>query len=255
MIFFPNIDPVFVRIGPLAIHWYGLLYIISFSTAGILLKYRQKWTPNLAHLSIMDILVYVAFGVVLGGRLGYILFYAPWDWWFDPIQMIAVWRGGMSFHGGLIGALLSLFWMSKRFKCAFSELADFIVPVVPLGLAFGRIGNFINGELWGRVTNVPWGMIFPGGGSLPRHPSQWYESCLEGWLLFAFLWWFSSSPRKPMKVSGSFLVLYGLIRFFLEFFREPDPQCGFILWGWLTQGQLLSLPMIIAGLILLFYRR
>lgn len=255
MLQYPQIDPVAIRVGPLAVHWYGLMYLVGFVAAWGLAIYRARrsevWDSN----SVSDLIFYSAIGVVIGGRLGYMLFYG-WDQLLaDPLNLFRVWQGGMSFHGGLIGVLLAFFVFARKYSMRFFDVADFIAPMVPIGLGAGRIGNFINGELWGRVTTMPWGMVYPQAGSLPRHPSELYEFLLEGVVLFFVLWWFSSKPRPRMAVSGLFLLLYAVFRIFVEFFRQPDPQLGFIAFGWLTMGQLLSLPMLIFGIILLVYSR
>ena len=190
--------------------------------------------------------------MIIGGRLGYMLFYDFPNFISHPWIIFKVWQGGMSFHGGLIGVILSLWIYSKRYQKKFFETMDFIAPMVPIGLAAGRLGNFINGYLWGRVTTVPWGMIYPNAGPLPRHPSEIYEFLLEGVTLFIILWWYSSKPRPRMMTSALFLIGYGCFRFFCEFFRQPDPQLGFIAFGWLTMGQLLSAPMILLGIFLIF---
>jgi len=254
MVLYPLIDPIAFSLGPIAVHWYGIMYLIGFSSAWLLGCYRAKkphsgWTTD--HVS--DLIFYGALGVVLGGRLGYMLFYDFSNFIANPLLIIRVWDGGMSFHGGVLGVSLSL-WLFARFKNkTLSQVADFLVPLVPLGLAAGRIGNFINGELWGRVTTMPWGMIYPNtaAGPLPRHPSVIYEFFLEGIVLFIIIWLFSAKPRPAFAVSGLFLMCYGLFRFICEFFRQPDPQLGFIAFDWLTMGQLLSLPMIIVGIALL----
>jgi phosphatidylglycerol:prolipoprotein diacylglycerol transferase len=260
MITYSEVNPVALQIGPLSVHWYGLMYLVGFIGAWALLALRLKRSTFPRGFTIdqlSDILFYGALGVILGGRIGYMLFYAWSDFIANPWLILQVWHGGMSFHGGLIGVIIAISIYAHKIDKPFVEVADFIAPVVPIGLAAGRIGNFINGELWGRVTNVPWAMVFPQGGTLPRHPSQLYEFLLEGVALFIILWLFSQKPRPRWAVSGLFLVCYGIFRFVIEFFREPDPQIGYIAWGWLTKGQLLSLPMIILGILMLAwsYRR
>jgi len=260
MLKFPNIDPIALKIGPLKVHWYGLMYLIGFIAAWFLGKSRAKksWTPINTEEQMSDLIFYCALGVILGGRLGYVLFYNFDFFLAQPLWLFKVWEGGMSFHGGLIGVILAMIYFSRKVGCTFFELADFVAPLIPIGLGAGRIGNFINGELWGRVTDVPWAMVFPrAGDGLPRHPSQLYEFALEGVVLFILLWWFSSKPRPRMAVSSLFLTAYGSFRFFDEFFRQPDQQLGFLQWGWLTMGQLLSFPMIIAGIagLIWVYRR
>lgn len=254
MLQYPEIQSIAFKIGPFAVHWYGLMYLIGFVLAWLLAVWRTKshradWSIE----QISDLLFYVALGVILGGRIGYVIFYNLPYYWRHPLEAVEIWHGGMSFHGGLIGVLISLYWASRRLKKSIWDLTDFIAPLIPIGLAAGRIGNFINQELWGRVTTVPWGMVFPQAGPLPRHPSQLYEFALEGVVLFIILWWFSAKPRPKFAVSALFLLGYGSMRFFAEFFRQPDPQYGFIAFGWLTMGQLLCMPMIVTGLWGLIY--
>jgi len=249
MISYPNIDPVAFTLGPLKVHWYGLMYLLGFFGAWILLSLRAKkpgspWTLE----QVSDIVFYCALGVIVGGRVGYVLFYDFSHFMAAPWSLFEVWQGGMSFHGGLLGVLGALWIYSWRHHVSFVALGDFIVPVVPIGLGAGRIGNFINGELWGTVSSVPWAMVFPSGGPLPRHPSQLYEFLLEGLCLFTILWIYSSKPRPPLAVGSLFFWLYGVFRFFCEFFRTPDVQWGYFFGGWLTMGQILSIPMIIMGL-------
>ncbi len=252
MLTYPVINPVALQLGPVSVHWYGLMYLIGFLGAWILLAYRARkpgsgWTTA----QVGDLIFYGALGVIIGGRVGYMLFYDLPSFMANPLVIFKVWQGGMSFHGGLIGVVLAIWIYGWRYKKSFVNVGDFIAPVAPLGLAAGRIGNFINGELWGKATTVPWGMVFPTGGPEPRHPSQLYEFGLEGVVLFVILWVFSRKPRPPMAVGGLFLLLYGSFRFFCEFFRQPDPQLGYLAFGWLSMGQLLSIPMIIIGIILL----
>lgn len=254
MLTYPNIDPIAFHLGPLAVHWYGLMYLIGFSVAWSFAYWRVKkidswWTPTL----LGDLVFYVALGVIIGGRLGYMFIYDLPGVLDDPTKIVKLWQGGMSFHGGFIGVVTAAWLFSRKVKKSFIEITDFFVPVVPLGLAAGRLGNFINGELWGRETDVPWGMIFPQGGMVARHPSQLYAFFLEGICLFIFLWIYSSKPRPPLAVSGMFVLGYGVVRFIDEFFRQPDIQFGFIAFDWLTMGQLLSLPMILLGATLLWF--
>ena len=254
----PDIDPVAVAIGPLAVHWYGLMYLLSFLIGWGLGIVRTKQ----AHIQwqreeVGDLLFYVVLGVVVGGRVGYMLFYQPGLLLENPLQLFYIWQGGMSFHGGMLGVFAAAGWFARATQRTFFDITDFVAPIVPVGLFFGRIANFINGELIGRVTDVPWAMIYPRVDMAPRHPSELYEAALEGLLLFAVLWWFASKPRPRMAVSGLFLVGYGSLRFFAEFFRLPDAFLGFVAFDWMTMGQLLSTPMILGGILLLVlaYRR
>lgn len=258
MLTHPQIDPVAIAIGPFKVHWYGLMYLLGFAAAWWLGTRRANkpgsgWTAQ----EVSDLIFYGALGVILGGRLGYVLFYDLPAYVAEPLKIFRVWEGGMSFHGGLIGVIVAMWLLGRRYGKSFWQIADFTAPLVPIGLGAGRMGNFINGELWGRVTDVPWAMVFPHAGELPRHPSQLYEAALEGAALFLILWIYSSKRRPPMAVSALFLLGYGTFRFFVEGFREPDEQLGFIALDWLTMGHLLSLPMIIGGALLLWlaYRR
>lgn len=251
----PQFDPVAISLGPLKVHWYGLTYLVGFVVGWWLgrIRARKPWSP-INEEQMGDLLFYIALGVVLGGRFGYVIFYNFETFLADPLWLFRVWEGGMSFHGGLIGVLLAMWWFGRKVNRHFFQIADFVAPLVPVGLGAGRIGNFINGELWGRPTDVSWGMVFPQAPDmLPRHPSQLYQFAMEGVLLFIALWWFSSKPRPRMAVSGLFLVLYGCFRIVAEFYRQPDAQLGYLAWGWVTMGQLLSLPMVIAGLILMVF--
>ncbi|MBN1684616.1 MAG: prolipoprotein diacylglyceryl transferase [Gammaproteobacteria bacterium] len=257
MLTYPHINPVILDIvGPLKIRWYGIMYLLGFLLAfGLALirvkKSNGEWTKN----QVIDLFFFLVLGVIIGGRLGYMLFYGFSDFVHHPWIIFQVWQGGMSFHGGLLGVLLMMGWWAHRNQKHFIDVTDFIAPLAPVGLAAGRLGNFINDELWGRVTHVPWGMIFPTGGPLPRHPSQIYEFLLEGILLFIILWFFSKTKRPRGAVSGLFLIGYGCARFFCEFFRQPDPQLGFIAFNWLTMGQLLCVPMILGGIYLLIKKK
>lgn len=253
MIAYPNIDPVAVSLGPIAIHWYGLMYLVGFVSAYYLGVYRAKrshglWTPE----QVSDMIFYGAVGVILGGRIGYILFYQFPAFADNPMILLRIWEGGMSFHGGLIGVIVAMALFARKTHKHIIDILDFGAPFVPIGLGLGRLGNFIGGELWGRPTNVPWAMIFPADPlQLPRHPSQLYQFALEGVVLFTILWFFSKKTKPRYCVSGMFLLFYGIFRILVEFVREPDPQLGYIAFGWLTQGQLLSLPMVVGGIALL----
>lgn len=254
MIKYPNIDPVFIRIGPLAFRWYGLMYAVSFIAAIFIIRTTSiRKGLKITKEEISDMMLYVAIGVILGGRLGYVLFYNPGFYFENPSKIFAVWEGGMSFHGGLIGVLIAGTLFCKQYRYSFYELADISAPAVPVGLGLGRIGNFINGELYGRATDVPWCMVFPGGGDVCRHPSQLYQALLEGPVLFLILW--TLSYRNPPRggTFWTFFLFYGLFRFVAEFFREPDPQLGFIL-GPLSMGQLLSFPMFLLGAVMVAIR-
>ena len=250
MLVHPNIDPVAISWGPLVVRWYGLMYLLGFAAAWWLgIRRIDKGLAPINRRQFDDLVFLAVLGVILGGRLGYVLFYKPGYYASHPLEIFAVWQGGMSFHGGLIGVLLAMWWFARRTGKRVLAVTDFIAPWVPIGLAAGRLGNFINHELWGRVTTLPWGMVFPDGGPLPRHPSQLYEFALEGVTLFIILWLYSSKPRPVGAVSGMFLLFYGLFRFIAEFAREPDTQLGFIV-GPFTMGQLLSAPMIVFGIML-----
>ncbi|ROT96238.1 prolipoprotein diacylglyceryl transferase [Marinobacter sp. R17] len=255
MLRYPQIDPIAVSIGPLKIHWYGLTYLVGFVMGWWLgrIRTRKPWSP-INEEQMGDLLFYIALGVVLGGRFGYVIFYNFDTFLADPLWLFRVWEGGMSFHGGLIGVMLAMWWFGRKVNCGFFAIADFVAPLVPIGLGAGRIGNFINGELWGRPTDVPWAMVFPTApDALPRHPSQLYEFAMEGVLLFIILWVFSSKQRPRMAVSGLFLVGYACFRILAEFFRQPDAQLGFLAFDWVTMGQILSLPMLLAGIVLMVW--
>jgi phosphatidylglycerol---prolipoprotein diacylglyceryl transferase len=250
---FPAIDPVLIHIGPFAIRWYALAYILGLVLGWQYLRWlvrRPGW--RLTPLEIDDLLLYVTLGVVLGGRLGYILFYRPEFYLSNPLDALAVWQGGMSFHGGLLGVVGASILFARRRRPAILEIGDAIACAAPLGLLLGRLANFVNGELWGRPSDVPWAMIFPGAGPEPRHPSQLYEAGLEGLLLFLVMTWLALRPRTPGsegRLTGAFLIGYGIARSIAELFREPDAHLGFLLGG-LTMGQLLSLPMVLVGILL-----
>mgnify|MGYP001824190499 CR=1 FL=1 len=252
MINFPEIDPVLVTIGPLKVHWYGMMYLFGFSAAWLLGNRRASQHDSWHKEQVGDLILYGALGAVIGGRLGYILFYKFDDYLAQPLDIFRVWEGGMSFHGGMLGVLFAAWLFGKKTGRSFFQVSDFVAPLVPVGLFFGRIGNFINQELWGRVTDLPWGMVFPLAGAAPRHPSQLYEAVLEGIVLFFILWFYSARPRPVASVSGLFLLLYGAFRFIVEFAREPDAYLGFVLLDWMTMGQILSLPMIVAGLVIMY---
>ncbi|HEY0974042.1 MAG TPA: prolipoprotein diacylglyceryl transferase [Solimonas sp.] len=259
MLIHPNIDPVAIQLGPLAVHWYGLMYLLGFlgfwwfgqkRAANPQFGWPKEW--------VSDLLFYGVLGVILGGRIGYTLFYNLDRFLAEPLSILRIWEGGMSFHGGLIGVLVAFLWFARMHKLRFFDVGDFAAPMVPIGLFTGRIGNFINGELWGAPTMLPWGMVFRGAGPEPRHPSMLYEAFLEGLVLFLILWWFAAKPRPRMAVSGLFLLGYGVFRTSVEFVRLPDAHIGY-LYGtnWITMGMMLSAPMWIAGLVLmtLAYRR
>jgi phosphatidylglycerol:prolipoprotein diacylglycerol transferase len=277
----PQFDPVAVQLGPLAVRWYGLMYLVGFIQLVILGKFRARqnlltgWHPR----DVDDMLFYGVFGTILGGRLGYVLFYKPFYYFAHPAEVLAIWQGGMSFHGGFLGVLIALWLFARNRNKRWLEVTDFVAPLIPLGLAAGRLGNFINGELWGRVTSptAPWAVYFPQAaaedkawitafpqeaaarglvaiyervGMLPRHPSQLYESALEGLVLFALLWFYARHRRPLGAVSGLFLIGYGSFRFLVEYAREPDSFLGVLAMG-MSMGQWLSLPMIVIGVLMM----
>ena len=256
MLIHPQIDPVAIAIGPLAVRWYGLMYLIGFGAAFLLARSRIKQgkSGNISYAAFDDLFFFSVLGVVLGGRLGYVLFYKPGYYVSHPLEILAVWQGGMAFHGGFLGVLLAMVYIARKHRIRWFAITDFIAPLVPPALAAGRIGNFINGELWGRITDVAWGMVFRGAGALPRHPSQLYQFALEGVLLFVILWLYSAKPRPTGAVSAMFLIGYGVLRFAAEFFREPDDFLGLLAFN-LSMGQWLSLPMILAGIAMLAWAR
>ena len=256
MLMHPSIDPVALQLGPVSIHWYGLTYLAAFALFMWLGSRRLRQSPfsdarepgPWAYRDVEDILFLGVMGVVFGGRLGYCLFYKPLYYAAHPLEIFAVWQGGMSFHGGMLGVIAAMVWFAYSRKRAFWQVADFVAPCVPTGLAAGRVGNFINGELWGRVADptLPWGMVFRGAGDAPRHPSQIYQFLLEGLLLFVLLWWYASSSPKQGRVAAAFLIGYGVLRFIAEFFRQPDAHLGLLSLG-MSMGQWLCLPMVLAG--------
>jgi len=285
MIHYPAFDPIAFQIGPffgygpLLIHWYGIMYLVGFA-AGWWLGRRRAAQPGSTWKAqdVDDVIFFAMLGVILGGRIGYVLFYAFGDFLRDPLMLVRVWDGGMSFHGGLLGVLAAAWLWSRRQKLHFFDVMDFVAPWVPPGLGFGRIGNYIGAELWGKYTHAGWGVVFPtdpqfsgwtaqqlqaqfASGALDRfarHPSQLYQACLEGLVMFVVLWWYSSKPRPRYAVSGLFALLYGVFRFLVEFVRVPDAQMGegcYLAFGWLTMGQVLSLPLVALGLFLLWKSR
>jgi phosphatidylglycerol:prolipoprotein diacylglycerol transferase len=277
MPYFHDINPIAFSIGPVAVHWYGIMYLLAF-LGGWYLGNRRREAGRLpvSYEAFSDLAFYAMLGVIVGGRVGYMLFYTSPEWMLhDPLALFRVWQGGMSFHGGLLGVLAAGWLWSRRNHVHFFDTIDFVAPLVPIGLGLGRLGNFIGGELWGRHTDLAWGVIFPRAleglnkthdelyrmylaGQLnaeARHPSQLYEFALEGVVMFAVLWFYSRKPRPRYAVSGLFALLYGLFRFAVEFVREPDVQLGYLAFGWLTMGQVLSIPLIVVGIVLLALSR
>lgn len=257
MLTYPEIDPIIVSLGPLKIRWYGVTYLVAFTAGWWLGRVRAARSNGVWDAQqIEDMVFFAVLGVILGGRIGYTLFYNFNVFSHDPLVIFRIWQGGMSFHGGLLGVLLSMWLFARKYKFSFFQVTDFLAPLIPMGLAAGRIGNFINAELWGRVSDVPWAMVFPNAGPFPRHPSQLYEALLEGVLLFIIMWLYSAKQRPTMAVSGLFLACYGSFRFAVEWLREPDEHIRFLAFDWLTMGQILSLPMVIigAGLLWLAYK-
>ncbi|QAX81443.1 prolipoprotein diacylglyceryl transferase [Candidatus Pseudomonas adelgestsugas] len=257
MLFYPKINPVVVAIGPLQIHWYGLMYLIGIGSVWLLASKRlNRLKPTWTKEEFSDIVFWMSIGMIVGGRLGYVLFYALPVYIANPMLIFAVWKGGMAFHGGFVGVIISAWLFVCRNRKLFFPLMDLIAPFVPIGLGAGRIGNFVNAELWGKPSDVPWAMVFPlfsDPAQLPRHPSQLYQFGLEGVALFLILYIFSRKPRPTMAISGMFLLLYGIFRCIVELIRMPDAQLGYLAWGWLTMGQILSMPMILFGLSLLWW--
>ena len=277
MIYLHHIDPIAFSLGPVQVHWYGLMYLLAFFSAWALgrSRIRAGRLPGVDMNGFSDLLFYAMLGVVIGGRVGYMLFYAFDALLANPLILFKVWEGGMSFHGGLLGVLAGCLWWVRRQRLHFFDVMDFVAPLVPLGLGFGRLGNYIGGELWGKYTGSSWGVIFPRAeqglqdlpwdqlqaqyasgalNALARHPSQLYEAFLEGVVMFAVLWLYSAKPRARYAVSGLFALLYGLFRFLVEFVRMPDNGI-YVAFGWLTRGQILSLPLILLGLWLLWLSR
>jgi len=277
MIILHQIDPIALGLGPLQIHWYGIMYLLGFGLAWWLGRRRVRAgrLPGVDEQGFGDLLFYGMLGVVLGGRIGYVLFYSFGELLDDPLMLVRIWEGGMSFHGGLLGVMAATLWWARRHRLHFFDVADFIAPLVPPGLGFGRLGNYIGGELWGKFTGGGWGVVFPrarefagwseaqiqaqfASGALDRfarHPSQLYQAALEGLAMFCILWWFSRKPRPRYAVAGLFALLYGCFRFLVEFVRMPDAQLGYLAFGWLTMGQLLSLPLVAIGLFWLWLSR
>ena len=268
MIQYPEIDPVALSLGPvsiywplalslgpISIYWYGLTYVGGLMFAWWLGRQRARVAGSpISEAQVDDLIFYAAFGIIAGGRVGYALFYGSGSLLDDPARLFRLWEGGMSFHGGFLGVVIAVWFLCRHKNLEFSALADFIAPLAPIGLALGRLGNFINQELWGRPTDVPWAMVFPYDPSgLARHPSQLYQFAMEGVLLFVILYWYTRTPRPRWSSAGLFLLGYGVFRSIAEFFREPDAHIGFDALGWLTRGQLLSLPMIVAGLAIIIW--
>ena len=254
MLVHPQFDPIAISLGPLAVRWYGLMYLVGFALLWTAGRYRIARSPGGVWTAkdLDDALFYGILGTILGGRFGYVLFYKFGDYLTEPWRIFYVWEGGMSFHGGMLGVILAMIWFAWSRKQDWLAITDFIAPLVPLGLAAGRLGNFINAELWGRPTDVPWAMVFPNVDRLARHPSQLYEFALEGVALFALLWWFSACPRPRGAVSGAFLAGYGVFRFLVEFTREPDGHLGLLAAGF-SMGQWLSAPMVVIGLAMIVW--
>ena len=256
MLQYPDINPVALSLGPLTIHWYGITYLVAFMAGWWLAKHRASkpgsgWKVD----EIGDAVFYIVLGVILGGKLGSLLFYQTELLFTHPLQALNPFSPygfrGMSFHGGFLGVLVAFWLYARNTGRTFFQVADFFAPAFPIGMGAGRVGNFINGELYGRITDVPWGMVFPHAGPEPRHPNQLYQFFFEGIILFIIVWVFSSKPRPARAVSGMFVVCYGVYRFMIEFVRQPDAELGFIAFDWLTMGQLLSFPMILFGVYLL----
>jgi phosphatidylglycerol---prolipoprotein diacylglyceryl transferase len=252
MLRYPHIDPIAVSLGPVRIHWYGVMYLLGFAAAWWLARYRAaQRNSTWKGPDVDDLLFYAMLGVILGGRIGYVLFYGLPLWRADWLYPLKIWQGGMSFHGGMLGVIVAMAIYARQRQRSVGDVFDFTVPLPALGLFFGRIGNFINGELWGRPTDGPWGMLVPdpnGGPAVARHPSQLYEATLEGLVLFTIMWLYTRRPRPRYAPSALFLICYSVARIVVEFVREPDAQIGYLAGGWLTMGQLLSLPMLLLGI-------
>jgi phosphatidylglycerol:prolipoprotein diacylglycerol transferase len=278
MTYLHQLDPILIELGPLKVHWYGVMYLLGFAAAWFLGRSRVRAgrLPGVSEQAFGDLMFYAMLGVIFGARIGYILIYDLPSYIADPVQILKIWQGGMSFHGGLAGVLVASLWWARRHKLHVFDVVDFVAPLVPAGLGLGRLGNFINGELWGKYTEAGWGVIFPYAEAdlagldaatlqtmhesgvldqLARHPSQLYQLSLEGIAMFCLLWWFSRRPRPRYAVAGMFALLYGCFRFLVEFVRLPDEQIGYLAFDWLTMGQVLSLPLVVLGLILLWLSR
>jgi phosphatidylglycerol:prolipoprotein diacylglycerol transferase len=278
MTYLHQLDPILIELGPLKVHWYGVMYLLGFAAAWFLGRSRVRAgrLPGVSEQAFGDLMFYAMLGVIFGARIGYILIYDLPSYIADPVQILKIWQGGMSFHGGLAGVLVASLWWARRHKLHFFDVVDFVAPLVPAGLGLGRLGNFINGELWGKYTEGGWGVIFPYAEAdlagldaatlqtmhesgvldqLARHPSQLYQLSLEGIAMFCVLWWFSRRPRPRYAVAGMFALLYGCFRFLVEFVRLPDEQIGYLAFDWLTMGQVLSMPLVLLGLILLWLSR
>jgi len=252
MIPYPHIDPEIFRIGPIAVRWYGMMYVLGFAGSYLLVLYQAgKKATGITKAQIDDLFFYLVLGLLVGARLGYVVFYNLSFYLANPLEVFVLWHGGMSFHGGAIGTFAFGYWAMRRKGLSFPRVADLIVPTIPVGLFFGRMGNFINAELYGKPSNIPWAMVFPGAGNVSRHPSQLYEAFLEGVVLFVILWIYKDRKKREGDVFAVFLMLYAVFRIFSEFFREPDAQVGY-LFGVVSMGQLLSLAMLLLGLLLKF---
>lgn len=257
MLQYPDIDPVAFSIGSFSVHWYGIMYLFAFASAWGIGMYRARRPGAIINpQQVENLITYGAFGVILGGRVGFVFFYGFDQFLADPLWLFRVWEGGMSFHGGLLGVIVAMCLYARRLKISYLQLMDFVAPIVPLGLGFGRLGNFIGQELWGRVSDVPWAVVFPKAMDpvgIARHPSQLYQAFLEGLVLFVIVFWFSAKPRPRAAVSGVFLIGYSIFRFVVEFVREPDEGIGFVWLGWMTRGQELCIPMFLLGIGLVVY--